>query len=199
MSKENSFFSARNVALLGILLALVVVLQSLASVVPLFVTLNLALIPIILAGMLLGAWAGAFVGFACGVIVLIQVVMGLNAFYVLIWTHSPIVTTLICLVKTTVAGGVAGAIFSLLKKKNKYVGVFLASGIVPVLNTVLFILGCLCMSDTMRLMAGDAANILLFIVVDVVTINFFFEFATSLIAAPALHTVYTVAERRIQK
>ena len=56
MSKENSFFSARNVALLGILLALVVVLQSLASVVPLFVTLNLALIPIILAGMLLGAW-----------------------------------------------------------------------------------------------------------------------------------------------
>ncbi|MBR7100225.1 MAG: hypothetical protein IKC91_03615 [Clostridia bacterium] len=199
MSKENSFFSARNVALLGILLALVVVLQSLASVVPLFVTLNLALIPIILAGMLLGAWAGAFVGFACGVIVLIQVVMGLNAFYVLIWTNSPIVTTLICLVKTTVAGGVAGAIFSLLKKKNKYVGVFLASGIVPVLNTVLFILGCLCMSDTMRLMAGDAANILLFIVVDVVTINFFLEFATSLIAAPALHTVYTVAQRRIQK
>ncbi len=199
MFMEKNFFSAKNVALLGILLALVVVLQSLASVIPLFVTLNLALIPIILAGMLLGAWAGAFVGFACGVIVLIQVIMGLNAFYILIWTHSPIITTLICLVKTTVAGGVAGGVFSLLKKKNKYVGVFLASGIVPVLNTVLFILGCLCMSDTMRLIAGDAANILLFIVVDVVTVNFFVEFATSLIAAPALHTVYKVAEKRIQK
>ena len=75
---NSKFFSARNVALLGILIALVIVFQLFASAIPMFgVTLNFSLIPIALAGILMGYLGGAIVGFACGLVVFITMaVMG---------------------------------------------------------------------------------------------------------------------------
>ena len=69
---NRKFFTARNVALLGILIALVIVLQLFASAIPMFgVTLNFSLIPIALAGILVGWIGGAIVGFSCGLVVFI--------------------------------------------------------------------------------------------------------------------------------
>lgn len=200
MQKTN-FFSAKNVATLGILLALVIVLQaySLYLRALTFVDLNLALVPIVLGALLLGAGAGAFLGFACGVVVLIQVIMGGNVFYSTIWVNSPVVTTLICLLKTTVAGYVAGIVFKLISKKNKYVATFVASGLVPLINTILFVIGCLCMPATIQSMNPDGVNLLVFILVSIVTWNFFIEFAISLLLAPAVHTVVRVVEKRVGK
>jgi hypothetical protein len=60
-------------------------------------------------------------GFACGVVVLIQVIMGAVPFYALIWSNDPVVTTLTCIVKTTVAGLVAGIAYDIIAKKNSIV------------------------------------------------------------------------------
>ena len=114
----------------------------------------------------------------------------------MIWTYSPVVTTLICLLKTTVAGGVAGLVFRLIAKKNGYVATFVASALVPVINTALFVLGCLCMPDTINMMNADGVNIFVFICVGLVTFNFFIELAINLVVAPALHTVYRVVEKQ---
>ena len=105
---------------------------------------------------------------------------------------------MICLVKTTVAGFVAGWIFQLFEKKNLYVATFLAAGLVPVINTALFILGCLCMSNTIALMA-NGENVFIYIVVGLVTFNFFFELAVNLLVAPSLHTVYKTVEKQFRK
>ena len=197
--KRNNFFSAKNVTALAVLLALVIVLQAFGGSFNIgAVTLNFTLIPLVLGAILLGPWAGAFLGFASGVVVLIQVILAPSGFYYIIWTNSPFVTTMICLVKTTVAGLVSGWLFNVISKKNRYAAVFVAAGVVPVINTALFILGCLCMWNTIALMS-EGMNVFMFILVGLVTFNFFIELAINLLVAPGLHTVYRVVEKQFKK
>ena len=172
---NSKFFSARRITAFAILLALVVVMQALGAI-------------------MLGPIAGALLGLACGIVVLIQVIMGLVPFYVLIWTESPFVASLTCLVKTTVAGLVAGILFKSIRKKNFYVAVFVASAIVPIINTALFIVGCLGMWDAMVMIAGGT-NILGFIIVSLVTFNFFAELGVNLLCAPALYRVVRAIDK----
>lgn len=199
----KGFFSAKNVAYLAVLLALVIVLQIFASAIPVGATgatLNFSLIPIVLGAVLLGPWAGALLGFACGLVVLIQViVLTGNAFYLAIWTNSPVVTTFTCLLKTTVAGLAAGFLYRLIAQKNTLAAVFAASAVVPILNTGIFILGCLCMTGTIADFGGGltGADVLVFILVGIVSFNFFIELAINLVLAPALHRVVLVVEKQI--
>ena len=196
---KKPFFSAKNVTSLAILLALVIVLQAFGGSFSIgAVSLNFTLIPIVLGAMLLGPLAGALLGFACGVVVWIQVIMGLVPFYVLIWTETPVVATLTCIVKTTVAGYVAGLLFRWLEGKNRYLAVFVAAAVVPVINTGLFVVGCLFMWDVILSIAGGT-NVFTFILVSLVTFNFFAELAVNLLVAPALHTVYRVVEKQFKK
>lgn len=191
--------SAKQITGIAVLLALVIVLQSLGGTIVIgAVQLNFTLIPIVLGAILFGPLVGAFLGFACGVVVLIQVIVGLIPFYELIWMNDPIVTTLTCLVKTTAAGYISGWLFKLVQKKNLYAAVFVASGIVPIVNTLLFILGCLCMTDSVYVAAGDE-NVLVFILVGLVTFNFFIELAINLIVAPALHQVIGIVDKRFKR
>lgn len=195
MEKKKTF-SSKQITGIAVLLALVIVLQAaLGSITIGVVQLNFTLIPIVLGAILFGPFAGAFLGFACGVVVLVQVIMGLAPFYVLIWANDPFITLLTCIVKTTVAGLVSGLLFNLLKKKNVYLALFLASGVVPVINTALFVLGCLGMTDSVYVMAGDV-NVLKFILVGIVTFNFFIEFAINLIFSPALYRVIGIVDKR---
>ena len=192
---NSRYFTARNITALSILLALVIVLQTFGGAINIGpVQLNFTLIPIALGAILLGPIAGLILGFACGVVVAIQVIMGLVPFYVLIWTETPVVALLTCVVKTTVAGLVSGLVYKAVAKKNRYVAVFLAAALVPVINTALFIVGCLAMWDAMVMIAGGT-NILGFILVSLVTFNFFVELAVNLLCAPALYRVIRVVDR----
>ena len=192
---SSRYFTARNITALSILLALVIVLQTFGGAINIGpVQLNFTLIPIALGAILLGPIAGLILGFACGVVVAIQVIMGLVPFYVLIWTETPVVALLTCVVKTTVAGLVSGLVYKVVAKKNRYVAVFLAAALVPVINTALFIVGCLAMWDAMVMIAGGS-NILGFILVSLVTFNFFVELAVNLLCAPALYRVIRVVDR----
>ena len=204
MAAEKKFFSAANMAKLGVLLALVIALQAFGGSINIgIVSLNFTLIPIVLGAILLGPAAGALLGFACGVVVLVQVIMGLSPFYVIIWANSPFVTVLTCIVKTMAAGAAAGALFRLIEKENGYVAVFAATAAVPVVNTALFIVGCLCMQDSLAMYQATAEaggmNVFLFILVGLVTFNFFIELAVNLIVAPALNTVIGAVEKRIAR
>lgn len=195
----RKFFTAKNVATLGILLALVIVMQAFGGAINIgVVSLNFTLIPIVLGAILLGPWAGAFLGLSCGIVVLVQVIIAPEGFYYLIWTNSPFITAVTCLLKTTLAGLAAGFLFKWIEKKNRYAAVFVASGIVPIVNTAVFILGCLCMWNTISL-ASSGQNVFVFILVGLVTFNFFAELGVNLLVAPAIHTVYKVVEKQFRK
>lgn len=192
--KKNTVFSAQKITGIAVLMALVIVLQAFGGSIPLgVVQLNFTLIPIVLGAVLYGAWAGAFLGFACGVVVLVQVIMGLVPFYALIWANDPIATTLTCILKTTVAGFLAGFVYQWLRKKQSLVALFTASALVPIVNTALFIVGCLCMNDSVHFLAVEnGQNVLVFILVGLVTFNFFIELAVNLLVSPALYRVIGV-------
>lgn len=208
--KRNRFFSAKNIATLGVLLALVLVLQLALGTVSIGqVQLNFSLIPIVLGAILLGPIAGALLGFISGVIILAQLITVPTLFNTTLWTYNPVVTTLICLLKTTVAGGVAGILFKVVSKKSELGATFVAAGIVPVINTGLFILGCLCMSGTIGIFRDELSaiegfenfagmNVFVFILVGIVTFNFFLEFALNLVLAPAIHRVVLVTEKQVR-
>ena len=207
----KKFFTAKNIATLGVLLALVVVLQAFGGTIPIgVVQLNFTLIPIVLGAMLLGPWAGGFLGLACGIVVLVQVIIAPTGFYYIIWLNDPIITVITCITKTTLAGIAAGFLFKLIEKKNRYVAVFTASAIVPIINTGVFILCCLWMNKSISItqdwMVNDLGmtqflglNPFVFILLGLVTFNFFVELGVNLIVAPGLHTVYKVVEKRIGK
>ena len=209
--KTKKFFSAKNIAVLGVLLALVVAMQAFGgSILIGTVQLNFTLIPIVLGAILLGPWAGGLLGLACGVVVLVQVIIAPAGFYYIIWLNDPVITVITCLSKTTLAGIAAGFLFQLTEKKNRYVGIFVASAIVPIINTGVFILCCLWMNESMKLTQEWMVNILgmtnllglnpfVFILLGLVTFNFFVELGVNLVVAPGLHTVYKVVEKRIGK
>ena len=137
---KKTFFTAKNIATIGVLMALVIVLQMFCGSINIanLITLNFSLIPIVLGAIVLGPVAGALLGFANGIVILIQVILTPSGFYYIIWTYSPVITTLICIVKTTVAGFVGGIVFRLISKKNTLAATFTAAAIVPVINTALF-------------------------------------------------------------
>ena len=190
-------FSAKQITGIAVLLALVIVLQAFGGSITIgAVQLNFTLIPIVLGAILYGPIVGGILGLACGIVVLVQVIMGIVPFYTLIWTNDPLVTTLTCIVKTTVAGLLSGFLFYWIAKKNGLIAVFVASGIVPIVNTGLFIVGCLFMTAVGEMASGE--NVFVFILVSIVTFNFFIEFAINLIVAPAIHRVIGIIDKRFK-
>jgi uncharacterized membrane protein len=97
--KKEKFFSAKRITGLSVLLALVIVLQSVGGSIAIgAVQLNFTLIPIVLGAIMYGALVGGMLGLACGIVVLVQVIMGLVPFYTVIWTNTPVFAALTCLV-----------------------------------------------------------------------------------------------------
>ncbi|MCD8206259.1 MAG: ECF transporter S component [Clostridia bacterium] len=204
---RSSFFSARNVAYLGVLSALVIVLQLWGSIIPIGaagLNLSFVLVPISLGAMLLGPGAGAFLGLVFGLVVFITGACGMNFFTLYLFQNNPLMTAVICLVKGVGCGLVGALVYKPIAKKNKIAAVFTAAAVVPIVNTGLFILGCLCISGTIRNFASEnlsisSDNIMYIIIVGLVTVNFFIELALNLVCAPALYTVDRVVEKQFSR
>ena len=198
--ERKRFFTARNIAFLAVLVALVIVLQVWASAIPIGATrISLTLIPIVLGAMLLGPLAGAFLGALFGAIVVIAALTGADAFTLVLLQDHPVLTVLLCLVKGATAGLVAGLIYRALRGKSERAAAIVASLAAPVVNTGLFILGALLMSDTLSAnFVADGETVLYFLVIGCAGINFLVEFAVNAVASPALYAVERVVEKSVR-
>ena len=161
---------------LAILTAVVLVLQTAGIVIKIPVLgtpVSLVLIPIALGAMILGPAAGAWLGFVFGAQVYIVCgVMGADPFTAFLFTHNPIITAGICLVKSTLAGFLAGYVYRLLKGKNELLAVFLAAAVTPVVNTGVFVVCMLTFfKDVLSVWAGGG-DLLAYILTGLVVANF---------------------------
>lgn len=204
MSRSSQSLRIRQMVLLAILTAIVVVLQLTGAAIKLpGTTISLVLIPITLGAMIIGPWAGAFLGFVFGLVVLIACgVMGSDFFTATIFNLNPVGTSFICIVKSTAAGFLSGLVFKLLKKVNLVLATFAAAIVTPVVNTGLFILFGLIMSGTIDSFISTAAlgvSSVYFLVVMCAGINFFLELGLNLILAPALNLLYHIAGKRFSR
>ena len=190
--------SARRVTGIAVLLALVIVLQVLGGYFKVGATsLSFVLVPIVLGGILYGAWIGAFLGFAFGFVTWMYGVTGADPFTAILFEAQPFATTLLCLGKGTAAGLVAGLVYQFTAKKNKQVGVFTAAATAPIVNTGLFIVGSLVMlKETLTAnFVGEGSTIVYFLFIGCAGINFLVELAINLIFAPTLYRLIGVLEK----
>jgi uncharacterized membrane protein len=195
---ERKQINARTITWFAILLALVIVLQVFASSIPLGIAkVSLTLIPIVLGGMILGPLFGGLLGLAFGIITLIAGITGADYFTSVIFADHPLLTALVCIVKATAAGVGSAYVYKLIYSKNKYVATFVAAGAAPIINTGLFILGALTMSDTLNAnFVESGSTVIYFLVIGCAGLNFVFEFVLNMLVSPAIYRVCEIIEKK---
>ena len=122
----------------AIMTALVIILQLLGSFTTFFGPFStaVALIPIVLGAAMCGTAVGTWLGFVFGMVVILS---GGASFFFTFDVPGTIITVLL---KGTLCGLAAGLVYKLLSKFNKYVAVFAAALVCPLVNTGIFLLGC---------------------------------------------------------
>lgn len=197
MNKEK-FFTTQNIVYLAILTTLLVVLNLLSTVFKIITNVNLTLIPIVLGALLLGVRGGFILGAISGLMTFAFGVTGVDAFTNFLFTQHPLLTFLTCTVKIIAAGVIGGFVYSFFKDKNKYVATFMASAVVPVVNTLVFILGALTMYDSMSVLAsGNGVGVIYFLIIICAGVNFLIELAINLVVAPAIYSVVKVLDKNV--
>ncbi|MBQ6980693.1 MAG: ECF transporter S component [Clostridia bacterium] len=197
----ETFSKAKKLTYFAVLTALTVILQLLGNTVKIgIVTLNFSLIPIVLAAILLGVWYGTALGAVTGLIILFHCgILGADGFTNVLFATDPIIISLVCVLKTAAAGALSGLLFKWISKRNGFVATIIAAGIVPVVNSGIFILGMLLIVPSLRAAGfiAEGANAFAVIVIGFVGLNFVFEFALNVIVAPALYRVIKIVDRSL--
>lgn len=186
---------------LGIFIALVLVIQLLGGAVKVGpISISLVLIPIAVGGILLGPLCGAVLGLTFGVATVIGGLTGADPFTATLLNSGAwgaVFTTLLCLVKGTMAGFVSALIYKLLAPKSKVAAVLLAAVAAPVVNTGLFILGALTVLNSLitQNFVGSGSNIIYFVFIGCAGVNFLIELAVNVIFTPAIRRILTAVRR----
>lgn len=168
----------------AIFTAIVIVLQLLGSFIRFGpFSISLTLIPIVVGAALYGPWAGAWLGFVFGVVVLLSGDAG--AFLVV----NALGTVLTVLVKGALAGFMAGVVYGLLKNTNIWVAAICAALVCPVVNTGVFLLGCKLFFMETITGWGQAAgfeNVGKYMIYGLVGGNFLFEVLFNIVLSPVI-------------
>ncbi len=166
---------------IAILAAIVIVLQMLPIKFG-TVEINLALTPIVLGAILYGPLAGALLGAIDGVVIIL--IPGTSVFL----TFNFVGTILLCLLKTGLAGFVAGLLYPLVKRFDETTAVVVSALAAPVINTGIFIAGVLTIFSGLFEGAAQEAGVSLasWTVTAFITTNFFIEIIVTIIISPIL-------------
>ena len=196
--------------LAAIMTALVIIFTLLGNFIQLgFFNVSLALVPIVIGAATCGVYVGAWLGFINGLVILFS---GQAAGFMGI---SALGTIFVVMLKGTLCGFTAGVVYHLVNKfnlikmlmldgkcgikakHNEIVAVVAASATCPIVNTLVFILGCLTIFlPTMQ--AGGAAegkSALGYILTTMVGFNFFFELAVNLVLAPVVSRLLEIKKK----
>ena len=193
--KKSNFFTPKVIAATGVLTTIEIVLQIIGNFIAIGpVSINLSLIPIALGAILYGPACGAFLGVINGLAVIFA-----PSTMAIFMPMNPLGTIFLCILKSTLAGIVAGYIYRIFKKKLPLVGAVIASISVPVVNTGIFAAGCLLffrdfLNDPGVI--GNLPNMYAALFIAVIGWNFIFELAANTILSPAISRVVTIVGKR---
>ena len=195
MSTKNEKRNAtERLALTALLTALVAVLSYLGSFIQIgsIAAINLALVPVVIGAAIMGPAAGAWLGAVSGIGVLLSPPTG--TFFAI----SVIGTVVTVMVKGILSGLAAGLVYKLLEKLNRFVGVLGAAIICPVVNTGIFLVGCvLFFKDAIATWAsGDGMALIPYMFLGLAGLNFVFELVTNIILSNAIYSILTIFDKR---
>lgn len=174
--------------------AIVIVLQLLGSFIHFgMFSISLVLIPIVIGAAVYGVGAGAWLGFVFGVAVLLS---GDAATFLAISIPGTIITVL---AKGLLAGLAAGFVYKLLAGKNKTLAAIAAAVVCPIVNTGVFLLGCATFFlGAIRewALADFGDNVMLYMIVGLVGLNFVAELVINLIFSPTVVYIIGIGKKR---
>lgn len=187
--------STKTLVLAAILTALVVILQFMGSFIKLGpFSISLVLIPIVIGVATCGAGVGAWLGFVFGIVVLIS---GDAAAFLAVSVPGTVITVLL---KGTACGLLAGLAYKAVSKWNKYAAVVVAAIVCPVVNTGIFLLGCLVFfMDAVATMAanmGFGAQVGKFMIIGLVGGNFLVELGMNIVLSPVIVRLLNIAKKQ---
>ena len=196
MKKQNTHSKTFMLVGLGILTAIIVVLQVVTTYFPTKpFAITLALIPIVIGSAVYGAGAGAYLGAVFSVVVLIMCAAGADAGGAMVFYANPVMCILLCMLKGSAAGFVAGLIYNAVSKKNQILGAVLAAFSAPIVNTGIFVIGLMIFfRDTLAAWAGET-DILLFVIMGLTGVNFLVELGVNMILCPVIVKVLNAIKR----
>lgn len=189
-SAKSNRFNANTIIGLGLLTAIVVVMQFISMGLRFGTfSITLTLIPIVVGAALYGWVSGAWLGFVFGVSVLLT---GDANTFLAVNIPGTITTVL---VKGILAGLCAGLVYELISKKNQIAAVLVSAVIAPVVNTGIFILGSYVFFFDYLSELAEGTNLFVFILVALVGINFFIELGTNLVLNPAILQIIRIGKK----
>ena len=178
---------------IGLFTAIVVVLQLLGGGIKFSMfSITLVLVPIVVGAAVYGWQAGAWLGFAFGVTVLLT---GDAAAFLAI---DPVGTVLVVLIKGAAGGLVSGVIYNALCRKNATIAAVAAAIVCPIVNTGIFLIGCkrffmeAVSAWAMELGFPNATNYMFF---GLAGVNFLIELGTNIVLAPVITRLISYAKK----
>ena len=185
--------SIQRLTLLALFTALVALLAYLGGFIKIggFASISLTLIPVVLGAALCGPLAGAWLGAVAGAVFF----MTADAAF---WLGLSVAGTIITvMVKGIASGWLAGIVYKLIEKKNRYVAVMTAAVVCPVVNTGIFLLGCFVffMDAVTSGAAAEGLSLGSYIIIFFVGLNFVFELLTNIILSPAIVRLLNIRKK----
>ncbi|MBO5059285.1 MAG: ECF transporter S component [Clostridia bacterium] len=189
-----SKMSTRNLVLAAILTALVIILQFLGAFIKLGpFSISAVLVPIVIGAATCGVGIGAWLGLVFGIVVILS---GDAALFLAVNVPGTIITVIL---KGTLCGFCAGVVYKLLARYNRYVAVAAAAVVCPLVNTGVFLLGCLVFF--MQTVAGWAeaaglgGNLAQYMIFGLVGANFLVEMGINIILSPVIVRLLNIKQK----
>ena len=184
----------KNMVGVGLFTAIVVVLQFLGGSIRVggMFSISLVLVPIVVGAAIYGWKAGAWLGFAFGMAVLLS---GDAAAFMVV---DPFATMLVVLVKGSACGCFAGLMYQLLSGSGSKFAVYAAAITCPVVNTGVFLLGCyFFFLETVASWGASLGyeNAASYMFLGLAGINFILELCVNIILAPAIVRLIQIAKK----
>ena len=179
--------------LVSLLTALVAILSYLGGFIKIggLASISLTLIPVVLGAALCGPFVGGWLGAVSGAVFF----MTADAAF---WFGLSIPGTIITvLIKGTMAGLLAGLVYNALERLNRYVAVFVSAIVAPVVNTGIFLVGCLIFFlDTVNAGAtAEGMSVGGYLIIFFVGLNFVFELLVNILLSPAILRIINVKKK----
>ena len=194
MEKANKqTLQTQKLVLLALLSAIVAVLSYFGGFIKIggLASISLTLIPVVIGAALCGPAAGAWLG---GVASVIFFATPDAAFWLSLSVPGTIITVL---VKGILSGLCAGLAYKLLEKFNRTLAVLVGAIVCPVVNTGIFLIGCLIFfMDTVKVGAAtEGMSVGMYLIIVYVGLNFVFELITNIILSPAVVRILDIKKK----
>lgn len=193
MSKKT-----QNLIGMAILGTIVVILQFFASGIKIGpFSITLTLVPIAIGAILYGPKCGAFLGFLFGAVVVYGAATGVDIGANVMFQYNAAATIFLCIVKSTVAGFVAGVLYKLFNKKGKNkIGIFVSGIACPIINTGLFALIVLTIfGNLVSEWAGGGKSIVTYLLFTVIGTNFLLELGINIVLTPVILRIVSIVKK----